>query len=53
MVTLPAVHTSSSIKSTMLIIEHGNKDVLFVDATSLFQRERRMMLIFQMITKIF
>ena len=41
MVTLPAVHTSSSIKSTMLIIEHGNKDVLFVDATSLFQRERR------------
>lgn len=40
-VTLPAVHTSSSIKSTMLIIEHGNKDVLFVDATSLFQRERR------------
>ena len=40
-VTLPAVHNSSSIKSTMLIIEHGNKDVLFVDATSLFQRERR------------
>ena len=40
-VTLPAVHTSSSIKSTMLIIEHGNKDVLFVDATSLIQRERR------------
>lgn len=40
-INLPAVHTSSSIKSTMLVIERGNDDVLFVDATSLIQRERR------------
>ena len=40
-VSLPAVHTSTSIKSFILIIESGNEDVLFVDAANFIQRERR------------
>ena len=40
-VSLPPVHASSSVRSSMLVIEKTNNDVLFVDATSLIQRERR------------
>lgn len=40
-VSLPPVYNSTMINTAMLILEHNNKDVLFVDGTSLVQRERR------------
>ena len=40
-VSLPPVYNSTMINTAMLIFERNNKDVLFVDATSLIQRERR------------
>lgn len=40
-ISLPAVYNSTSISTTMLIFEEGNTDILFVDASSFIQRERR------------
>ncbi|WP_026522341.1 HsdM family class I SAM-dependent methyltransferase [Butyrivibrio sp. VCB2001] len=40
-VSLPPVYNSTMISTAMLVLEHNNKDVLFVDATTLVKRERR------------
>lgn len=40
-VSLPPVYNSTMINTAMLIFEKNNDDVLFVDATSLIERERR------------
>ena len=40
-VALPPVYNSTLINTAMLIFEHNNKDVLFVDGTPLIKRERR------------
>lgn len=40
-VSLPPVYNSTMISTAMLIFEHNNENVLFVDGTSLVQRERR------------
>ena len=40
-VSLPPVYNSTMINTAMIILEQNNKDVLFVDGTSLVQRERR------------
>ena len=40
-ISLPAVYNSTSISTTMLIFEEGNKDILFIDGSSFIQRERR------------
>lgn len=41
-VSLPSVYNYTTINTTMLVFEQGNQDVLFVDASKLIQRERRM-----------
>lgn len=40
-VTLPSVYNYTTINTTMLVLEKGNEDILFVDASKLIQRERR------------
>lgn len=40
-VSLPPVYNSTMINTAMLVFEHNNEDVLFVDAATLVQRERR------------
>lgn len=40
-VSLPAVYNSTMISTAMLVLEHNNEDVLFVDASKLVRRERR------------
>lgn len=40
-VSLPPVYNSTMINTAMLIFEHNNENVLFVDGSSLIQRERR------------
>lgn len=40
-VSLPPVYNSTNISTALLVFEKGNKDVLFVDASCLFIRERR------------
>ena len=40
-VALPPVYNSTMINTAMLVIEAGNKDVLFVDGSMLVTRERR------------
>ena len=40
-ISLPSVYNSTSMNTTMLVFERNNKDVLFVDASSLISRERR------------
>lgn len=40
-VALPPVYNSTMLNSAMLVLEQNNKDVLFVDGSSLVQRERR------------
>lgn len=40
-VSLPPVYNSTTINTAMLVLERNNKDVLFVDASNLVQRERR------------
>lgn len=45
-VSLPSVYNYTTINTTMLVFEQGNTDVLFVDASKLIQRERRMEPIF-------
>ena len=40
-VSLPPVYNSTMVRTALLIFEHNNKEVLFVDGSSLVQRERR------------
>ena len=40
-VSLPPVYNSTMVDTSMLVIEAGNKDVLFVDGSMLVTRERR------------
>ncbi len=40
-VALPPVYNSTMISTAMIVLEHNNKDVLFVNASSLITRERR------------
>lgn len=40
-VSLPPVYNSTMIKTALLVLQSGNRDVIFVDANDLIQRERR------------
>ncbi len=40
-ISLPSVYNSTSINTTMIILERGNEETLFVDASEFIQRERR------------
>lgn len=40
-ISLPSVYNSTSINTTMIVLESGNKETLFVDASDFIQRERR------------
>ena len=40
-VSLPPVYNSTMVNTAMLVFEHNNEDVLFVDASSIVTRERR------------
>ena len=46
-VALPPVYNYTTINTAMLVFESGNEDVLFVDATKLIERERRLDPIFR------
>ena len=40
-ISLPSVYNSTSISTTMIVLENGNGETLFVDGAEFIQRERR------------